>query len=134
MTRSRSAILLAALALIGVQRLPCLLGAVAQGLRGAAVVAAPCHAALSPSLPSPSLPSAPDRESGSSSPCSRCVEVHALVVAGSAGVDLASRPATPLFAAALLASAASPRAASGLHPLPRGRAPDRARAPTVRLL
>lgn len=129
MKQSWSAILLAALALLGVQRLPCLLGAAAEAFRGAAAVAAPCHAA-----PSPSLPSDADRENGSSSPCPRCTEVHALVVTGPAGVDLASGPATALSAAVLLVSAASPRAASGPHPLPRGRAPDRARAPTVRLL
>jgi hypothetical protein len=116
---------LAALALIGIQRVPCLLGAAAESFRPELAAAPPCHAAPDSSAPADS--------SGESDPCSQCEGVHALVAGGQSGAVLAFGPAVAASAAAF-APARSPRAAQSLDGLARGRAPDRRGIASVRLL
>lgn len=120
-TRSIAALLLAALAVLGILRLPCVIAAQTASLRSQAAELPPCHRA----------PAAPDEEPPAG--CSQCASLHSLV-------GPASAVAAPAAPAALLGAAPAPRvrvtAAGGLT-LPRvasARAPDPLRASTVRLL
>jgi hypothetical protein len=127
--RSRLALLAAAFALLGVQRVPCLLGAAAEAFGGTATAHAPCHA-----LPAPSLPASSDGERDPAPACSGCPGVRALVFAGPGSAEPPSAPAPVLSSALLLVPAAAPRGAPALRALQRARDPDRLAATTVRLL
>lgn len=119
--RSAAALLLAALAVLGILRLPCVFAVATASLRSQAAELPPCHGA----------PAAPEQESPAR--CSQCTSLHSLV-------GPASAVAAPGEASGALLAAPVPHPLVAGGPaltLPRvryARAPDPLRTSTVRLL
>jgi hypothetical protein len=122
---TRAALLLAAVAVLGIQRVPCLLAAQAPPAVRAAASAPPCHGAT----PEP-LGDTGEREPR----CAQCSSLHRVLGQAPAPSGLGA-------GASALALAAAPVAVPAPPPLPRapgrfgaGRAPDPFSARTVLLL
>lgn len=118
--RSAAALLLAALAVLGILRLPCVFAAATASLQSQVAELPPCHGA----------PAAPEQEPRAG--CSQCASLHGLVGPASAVPAPAAAPVALLAAAP--ASSALARGIGLTRNRGFARAPDPLRSSTVRLL
>ena len=121
MKRHLAALLLAAVALLGLQRVPCLLAATVAALHADAGALPPCHRP----------PASPAERS---SPCSQCASLHRLVASALAVADTSPVPAMLLGEAPAQRSSSAAHAGFALAERAVARAPDPLRTSTVRLL
>lgn len=120
--RSIAAFVLAALAVLGILRLPCVLAAATASLRSQAAELPPCHGA----------PAAPEEQPPTG--CSQCASLHSLVGPASAVAAPGTAPATLLVAAPAPRLLAARSGGLTLSRVGSARAPDPLRTSTVRLL